>query len=658
MLVRSAQDCLIHRNPLSTDVVGSEEARRMRGSITTYKESLTRIADGILDAADEPHGPQALAAEGEESPRRFPRRSLPRVSPPPGSPIANGVDSGRQDEGNAEVSPNRWQIHISQQKPHPMGNHSSKVNVPKQDGISNGAIQTQEHDAVKRNMELTYANSQGNGQEHPGLFQETNISLAAVKVSLEAEIKQLREQLDQEHESALLLKQKLQEECQLNESYQSELNDLKMDKKRSSIELKELQKDLNKKITELGQLEAELRKRDMEQEHNIPMENAKSMIMTLEKENAKLKIEKDELEKNMKLCMKSSVENTVDSEDTENMALSKRKLEEALEETCTERDKALQELARLKQHILEKELEDSDKMDEDSKMIEELQANCQHQITHISQLEKALKHEIEKKEEFMKLKNDELHKSNEAIIDLMQKLANCRSIVDSKNVELLNLETALGQYYAESEAKERLAKDLAMVREEAAKFSDSLKAANNELEISSREKDEMIAKLTQTERTVSEGKHFIRKLEEDNAKLCRALEQSMTTVNRMSLDSDNCVDRRIVIKLLVTYFQRNHSKEVLDLIVRMLGFTEEDKQRIGFAQHAAGKGIVRGMLGRTGRLVGGFLGGNSPETSSSSSDNQSFADLWVDFLLKETEDRERRESSEALGASRECHQHT
>ncbi|URD92156.1 hypothetical protein MUK42_01563 [Musa troglodytarum] len=624
----------------------------MRGSIATYKDSLTQIADGILDAADEPHGPQALAAEGEESPasrRRFPRRSLPRVSPPPGSPVANGVDSGRQDEGNAEVSPSRLQRHISQQNPHPMGNHSSKVNVPKQDGLSNGAIQTQENDAVKRNMELKYANSQSNGQERPGLFQETNISLAAVKVSLEAEIKQLRVQLDQEHESALVLKQKLQEECQLNESYQSELNDLKMDKKRSSIELKELQKDLNKKISEIGQLEAELRERDMEQEHNIPMENAKSTIMTLEKENVKLKTEKDELEKNMKLCMKSSAENTIDSEDTENMALVKRKLEETLEETCKERDKALQELARLKQHILEKELEDSDKMDEDSKIIEELQADCQHQRTHILQLEKALKHEIEKKEEFMRLKNDELHKSNEAINDLMQKLANCRSIVDSKNVELLNLQTALGQYYAESEAKEQLAKDLAMVREEAAKFSDSLKAANHELEISNREKDEMIAKLIQTERTFSEGKHFIHKLEEDNAKIRRALEQSMTTINRMSLDSDNYVDRRIVIKLLVTYFQRNHSKEVLDLMVRMLGFTEEDKQRIGFAQHAAGKGIVRGMLGLPGRLVGGFLGGNSRGTSSP--DDQSFADLWVDFLLKETEERERRESSAALGAS-------
>ncbi|RRT82808.1 hypothetical protein B296_00017697 [Ensete ventricosum] len=120
--------------------------------------------------------------------------------------------------------------------------------------------------------------------------------------------------------------------------------------------------------------------------------------------------------------------------------------------------------------------------------------------------------------------------------------------------------------------------------------------------------------------------------------------------------------------------QPPNMSQVLDLMVRMLGFTEEDRQRIGFAQHAAGKGIVRGMLGLPGRLVGGFLGGlNSPETSSS--DNlvnsrcvvwheraphntliysfiwQSFADLWVDFLLKETEERERRLSSEALGAS-------
>lgn len=49
--------------------------------------------------------------------------------------------------------------------------------------------------------------------------------------------------------------------------------------------------------------------------------------------------------------------------------------------------------------------------------------------------------------------------------------------------------------------------------------------------------------------------------------------------------------------------------QVLDLMTRMLGFTDEDKQRIGVAQ--GGKGVVRGVLGLPGRLVGGILGGNS-----------------------------------------------
>lgn len=58
-------------------------------------------------------------------------------------------------------------------------------------------------------------------------------------------------------------------------------------------------------------------------------------------------------------------------------------------------------------------------------------------------------------------------------------------------------------------------------------------------------------------------------------------------------------------------------------MVRMLGFSEEDKQRIGIAQHAAGKGVVRGVLGLPGRLVGGIMRGSSPETSSQvASDNQ------------------------------------
>lgn len=58
-------------------------------------------------------------------------------------------------------------------------------------------------------------------------------------------------------------------------------------------------------------------------------------------------------------------------------------------------------------------------------------------------------------------------------------------------------------------------------------------------------------------------------------------------------------------------------------MVRMLGFSNEDKQRIGLAQQGPGKGVVRGVLGLPGRLVGGILGGSSSESAVNvGSDNQ------------------------------------
>lgn len=66
------------------------------------------------------------------------------------------------------------------------------------------------------------------------------------------------------------------------------------------------------------------------------------------------------------------------------------------------------------------------------------------------------------------------------------------------------------------------------------------------------------------------------------------------------------------------------TQQVLDLMVRMLGFSEEDKQRIGLAQQgASGKGVVRGVFSLPGRLVGGILGGSSTGIpSNAASDNQ------------------------------------
>jgi hypothetical protein len=73
--------------------------------------------------------------------------------------------------------------------------------------------------------------------------------------------------------------------------------------------------------------------------------------------------------------------------------------------------------------------------------------------------------------------------------------------------------------------------------------------------------------------------------------------------------------------------------QVLDLMVRMLGFSNEDKQRIGLAQQGPGKGVVRGVLGLPGRLVGGILGGSSTESAVNvGSDNQVISNLVLVYF--------------------------
>ncbi|KAJ8748973.1 hypothetical protein K2173_013412 [Erythroxylum novogranatense] len=515
-----------------------------------------------------------------------------------------------------------------------------------QNGIMNGVAHISHLEATKE-------------KELADLLEEKNRSMAAMQANHEQQLKQLRMELQKEQDKFEDTQLKLEEKHKVNESLREELRKLKMEENKTSIDINNLRGDLSAKTSEIRNLELELQ-RGKDKDSDDTLKSLKKVIATLEKENADLKMAKNELEIALEVSRKSLTDKTsqdgkINSSENSHMKaeleISLKKLEKDLKETCRQRDKARHELARLKQHLLEKESEESEKMDEDSKIIEELRQNNEYLKAQLLNLDKALKQAIASQEEVKMSNNSEILKSKEIIEDLNRKLANCMSIIESKDTELINLQTALGQYFAEIEAKEHLERQLSLAREESAKLSELLKDADKITEASNREKEDILAKLTQTERTLADSRNRVDKLEEDNSKLRRALEQSMTRLNRMSVDSDYLVDRRIVIKLLVTYFQRNHSKEVLDLMVRMLGFSDEDKQRIGIAQQG-GRGVVRGVLGLPGRLVGGILGGSSTDANSNLASDQSFADLWVDFLLKETEEREKREAMEDTSRSR------
>ncbi|CAL5002435.1 unnamed protein product [Urochloa decumbens] len=670
----------------------------MRSSIATYRESLSRLAVEVDDAAaDEVPAPSGSAAARGGDPSATPPSSGRRrrySRPGPGSGSGSGSDPAEPDKvsklrediqklqaSEAEIKALSFNYAaMLKEKEEQLGklreeNGSLKRNLESCKAVSansNGTFErsprSQRNSIQENSLNVTKQNGYGGasshgiqpnglhsvtGQHKGNMLEEERASFAIKQASLENEIKQLKQQLSNKSKKETEIERRLEDENKRNGFFQQELNELKINKERLSTSMEELHKELNEKKSELSRAQDELSRRDKEHISDGSFQSLRSMLMALQKENSDLKIERARLEADLK-SKKSTSQKTADSTsdnkipDSEMVKEEMEYLKRALQDASHERDKAVQDLARLKQHLLDKDIEDQEKMDEDSKLIEELRVICEQQRAHIMQLERALKVEIAKQEESKRIINAEHQRSNEQMEDLKSKLASCMSALESKNVELLNLQTALGQYYAESEAKERLGGDLAVAREELSKLSVSLKVANQTIEMSRREKEDIATKLSQAERMLADGKRSMQKLEDDNSRLRRALEQSMTTVNRMSLDSDNSVDRRIVIKLLVTYFQRNHSKEVLDLMVRMLGFSEEDKQRIGFAQNNAGKGVVRGVLGLPGRLVGGIVGGGSSgKSTQASQDSQSFADLWVDFLLKETEEREKREASEA-----------
>ncbi|KAG1346504.1 putative Golgin candidate 4 [Cocos nucifera] len=248
----------------------------MRNSVSTYRDSLDRIASEVLDDDDELEIPQTRGAVGEDSPasgRRFHRRRSSRFTPTTGSPVANGPDLKSQDEiakykadiqklqaSEAEIKALSFNYAaMLKEKEEQLSKlceensslrrnleakiapgHTSKDESLKtlsnssdafKDGYSNGGMQPNQFHAVQRKKELKFVNSQGNGKEYPDLLEE-NRSLAAAQARLESEIKQQKAQLDDERENAAIMKQKLREEHQLNHSSLRELHDLKMDKEK------------------------------------------------------------------------------------------------------------------------------------------------------------------------------------------------------------------------------------------------------------------------------------------------------------------------------------------------------------------------------------------------------------------------------------------
>ncbi|KAH7298909.1 hypothetical protein KP509_25G063900 [Ceratopteris richardii] len=484
----------------------------------------------------------------------------------------------------------------------------------------------------------------------------------------------MKEMLIKEKEELSNVKTQLQRERKLVEEANRENKKLKSEKQKISLEILEHQHRSADVSTEVTKIRESARSEALKEMGPI-LASKDRKVEQLQAEVHEMESKLLQLQAEVKLLRQShSSHQTMHSEEVNSLGQStdgSRNLTEQLEQVnnvtkgthdsfeversnyekklaaaYAERDKVMKDLKRLRQHLLEKEQADSEKMEQDSKLIAELEEKANASMVQAMQLEQNLAQALQKQADMSQKFSEQLEASNQQIIVLKRKLAACMSASESKDSELLNLQAALGQYYAECEAKDRLHTELSSARKELDKLSDQLKIANDAMTLKDKEKEDILEKLASQQKKFSQSQEQRRKLEADVLMMRRALEQSLSRLNRMSSDSDFHVDRRIVIKLLVTYFQRQQSREVLDLMSRMLGFSDEEKQAIGLAQQGAGKGVVRGVLGLPGRFVGSLLkSGSSPAAMPlSETDDQSFSDLWIDFLLKESEEREKRDS--------------
>lgn len=125
------------------------------------------------------------------------------------------------------------------------------------------------------------------------------------------------------------------------------------------------------------------------------------------------------------------------------------------------------------------------------------------------------------------------------------------------------------------------------------------------------------------------------RLESKIASLTQALDVTLKKMKSAYMDGDQ-VDRRIVNNLLVRFIQRfnkgeDHT-EVLELMVKILKFSEEELQVLGYKRDS---GVLSSAWSLATSWMPSIEVSGPPE--SATIENRELTDLWVDFLLRDEE---------------------
>eukprot|EP01026_Neomeris_dumetosa_P071569 TRINITY_DN7241_c0_g1_i2.p1 TRINITY_DN7241_c0_g1~~TRINITY_DN7241_c0_g1_i2.p1 ORF type:complete len:427 (-),score=79.61 TRINITY_DN7241_c0_g1_i2:228-1376(-) len=273
-----------------------------------------------------------------------------------------------------------------------------------------------------------------------------------------------------------------------------------------------------------------------------------------------------------------------------------------------EKEKARSQLSKLKNQLIQRQEAEEEASSwrveqEVNQAVESVKSEFKAQIVQ-------LQNQLTEAQQQVRLKSTDQQETDE-------ELHNLKSTLAARNMELQNLQVALGELSYESEAAGKLRHELFALQSTCRALESESKSLQSKL-------DDTETKLQQAEKIANDATQSsktsttqVQQLSKECQHLRRALEESSKRINAINSSQGAMVDRRIVAKLLTTYFERKQSREVMELMSKMLDFDDDQRKRVGLDK--------RGILGS-------LFGSSRVERTLS----DSFADQWADFLLQQT----------------------
>ena len=303
-----------------------------------------------------------------------------------------------------------------------------------------------------------------------------------------------------------------------------------------------------------------------------------------------------------------------------------------LEELRVENSKMNKELKKLRAHLLDLEDEEDENAEEQEREIDEARE--------------------EERREYERKLNE--YKRNLSGND--EETAKLREIIRQRDEEVTNLQKALGAYYAEMESAESQRVEAASLRQKLAALTSQATADRAAAQEAKAKAENAENQLQTFEGHLKIAKEECIKATGDASKLRKALHHALQKSSDMMVESEKLLDKRIVSDLFIAYLEREQAEEVLDLLSRMLGFTEQQKRRMEMLKTRNKK---RGVLGKIARapvsIAAGAIGVALNVTGATGENKEvPIADLWLDFLEKNVADENKEpipSSSELISAA-------